>query len=64
MFGHEVDSERDDPERVMRRVVIGLCLALPGSTPASWDTLPLIELLDWVEDIKAFRENHGGQERI
>ena len=48
----------------MRQVVIGLCLALPGTTPASWDTMPIIELLDWAEDIKAFREQHGGQEGI
>ena len=59
IVGHEVD-----PERVMRQVVIGLCLALPGTTPASWDTMPIIELLDWAEDIKAFREQHGGQEGI
>jgi hypothetical protein len=58
--GHE-----DDPERVMRRVVIGLCLALPGTTPASWDTVPLIELFDWAEDIKAVCEKiHGGEKGI
>jgi hypothetical protein len=58
MFGHE-----DDPERVMRRVVIGLCVLLPGTTPASWDTVPLIELLDTAEDIKAFHESTNGGEK-
>jgi hypothetical protein len=60
----KIFGQEETPETVMRQALLALSQVMPGTPISFWLELPVIEFLDWAQDIKAFSEKHGRQERI
>lgn len=57
MVGKICGQEETTPEKVIRRLVLSLTIATHGGYPVSfWHDLPLIELVEYSEDINELYE--------
>ena len=51
----KIFGKEETPKTLVRRLVVGLVLNFPGTPIPFWYSLPLIQLVDWAQELEKWQ---------